>query len=185
MFARHINQKLRWRAFVIGWLVCLSTPYKVACRVAKVVAWTPPLSPAHLWVTVSAQKGLYVPKGGGAVGVEVAREFGEEYGGVFLGKVTSVSGVKKLVYKVLYRWGWWRPVRLGMAPLKLFHNSHILYIYCDPSQIFRLFIYHFDHAVYQTILLCHNLTFSLSLPIHVAPQVRWNSPSVSLNKSSS
>ena len=87
---------------MIGWLMCLSTPYGVACRVAKVVVWTAPLSPAHLQVTMSGQEGQRVPKGRGAVGVEVARDFGEDNGGVFFGKVTSVSGVKRPVYKVLY-----------------------------------------------------------------------------------
>ena len=49
-----------------------------------------------------AQEGHNVPKGRGAVGVEVARDFGEDNGGLFFGKVTSVSGVKRVMYKVLY-----------------------------------------------------------------------------------
>ena len=49
-----------------------------------------------------AQEGHNVPRGRGAVGVEVARDFGEDNGGLFFGKVTSVSGVKRPVYKVLY-----------------------------------------------------------------------------------
>ena len=43
-----------------------------------------------------------MPKGRGAVGVEVAWDFGEDNGGLFFGKVTSVSGVKRVMYKVLY-----------------------------------------------------------------------------------
>ena len=42
------------------------------------------------------------PLGGDAVGEEVARDFGEEHGGIFYGKVASVTGDRRVLYRVEY-----------------------------------------------------------------------------------